>query len=89
MESQNYCEKQDCYCHVFVQESRKCSIITGAIKSLTQFVRDFNGKTCTGLMHEVVPACQHLQEVAKKSWLLEGKTVLTLKAVCAIFQRCI
>ena len=38
-------------------------------------------------MKELDPACDHLYVVAQKSGLLQGKTILTLKALCAIYKR--
>ena len=79
--------KPDCYCKVFFEEARTNSVIYSAIKALMNLVQNSTEKTYSGLMKEIEPSYDHLVKVATKSGLLHGKTVLTLKAVCAIYQK--
>jgi hypothetical protein len=75
------------YERVFVEESRKNgSLIYGAIRALSSLVEGSKSKTCQGLIKDLEPACARLEAVAKEDpEIITGKTVLTLKAVCAIY----
>ena len=45
---------------LFIEESKKHSVIYGAIKALQYYVETSTSKTCQGLMKEMEPACNHL-----------------------------
>ena len=72
---------------IFFDESKRHSVIYGCIKSLSYYVQSSSAKTCQGLMKEIEPACLKLQELASgTSDIMNGKTIMTVKAVCAIYQ---
>lgn len=73
---------------IFVEETKKHSMIYGAIRALSYQVESSTSKTCQGLIKDIEPTCAALSKIAYDSPadLMNGKTVLTLKAVCAIYQ---
>ena len=71
---------------IFIEESKKHSVIYGAIKALQKFAETSTSKTCQGLMKDLEPAIERLQTLAStKQDFMTGKTQLALKAVCAIY----
>jgi uncharacterized CHY-type Zn-finger protein len=51
---------------IFIEESKKHSVIYGAIKTLQKFAEQSTSKTCQGLLKEMEPACQKLLDIAEK-----------------------
>ena len=72
---------------IFIEESKKHSLIYGAIKALAYTVETSSSKTCQGLIKDLDPTSEKLQAIAlEEGDIINGKTVLTLKAVSAIYQ---
>jgi hypothetical protein len=76
------------YLKIFLEEASKHSLIYGAIRALTALVDSSTSKTCQGLIKDLEPASEQLWKVAleNRQEIMTGKTVLTLRAVCAIYQ---
>jgi len=49
---------------IFIEESKKHSVIYGAIKALQKFAETSTSKTCQGLMKDLEPAIERLQSLA-------------------------